>query len=343
VPKRRRQARIPTPDWDTHHRGALGSRLFGRTPQVYGAILIGLLLVVALGIVGYAFLDDYIQDQRRPGSTAIKVEDTSFRLDYFSDRLKIYVDQFGNQSTEAAQPSAALPAVSDLLISEEIVRRFASEKEVSATDDDIEKEIGTRLALEPDSDTFDAAFAQELARTGLTETEYRQMVEAAVLQRRLGEKFLAEVPATADSARYRQILVAADARAQELRAEVEGGGDFAALAKENSLDTTTKDVGGEVGWVPSGALDPSTEELIFGLEPKGLITIPVASGVLLVEMEEKAEDRAIEDAQKSALSQRALSDWVEEKRQDLAIVNNMDLASGDSEKIQWAVKRAYQS
>src|SRR3990172_9030555 len=100
MPKRRRQAKIPTPDWDPHHRGTLGTQLFGRSPQFYGTVFISLLVLVALGIVGFAFLNDYIEDRNRPSSVALQVDDARFRLDYYSDRLKIYVDQFGGPGSD---------------------------------------------------------------------------------------------------------------------------------------------------------------------------------------------------------------------------------------------------
>lgn len=343
MPKRRRQAKIPTPAWGEPHRSALGSRLLGRSPKFYGTVLISLLVVVALGIVAYAFVSDYVEDQRRPGSTALQVGDTRFKLDYFSDRLKIYVDQFSGQDTEAALPNAALPAVSDILIREEILRRFASEFDISASDEEIRSGIAARLALDPDSPTFDVAFQQEVVRTGLTEDEYLQIAEAAVLDTKLADHFKAAVPASVESVRYRQILVGTDARAQELRKEIEDGGDFVALAKDNSLDSGTKDAGGEVGWVPRGSLDESSEELVFALEPGELTTLPLPQGVIVLEMEEKSADQAVSDGQKGILTQRAFGDWVKEKVDSLSIVNNMDLTDGDAEKIQWAVNRAYQS
>lgn len=338
MPKRRRQVKIPTPDWDPHHRGAIGARLFGRSPQFYGTALIGLLVVLALGVIGYAFAADYIEEQQRPGSTALQVEDTRFRLDYFSDRYKMYLDQFGAQNPQVAQPEVAVPAVSELLIKEEIVRRYAAELEVTVTDEEIRTAIASRLALQPDSETFQVAYDQELARTGLSDAEYRQMVEATELERKLRDHFLTEVPASADSVRYRQMLLSTDELAQELRQEVQDGGDFAALAKENSLDAATKDKGGEVGWVPRGSLDASVEELIFGMDVGAVSTIPVPSGVLLLEMEEKAEDRKIDEGQKPTLASAAFDKWLEEKKEGVEIVNSMD--GGDLGKIEWAVRRA---
>ncbi len=84
--RKRRQGKIPTPAWDRPH-GTIGSRVLGRGFQFYGAVVISLLIGLALAILGYAFLADYLETQGRPGSTALQVDDTRFRLDHFSNRM----------------------------------------------------------------------------------------------------------------------------------------------------------------------------------------------------------------------------------------------------------------
>ena len=342
MPKKRRQAKIPTPAWE-RPRGAIGSRVLGRGGQFYGAVVVGILVIVALGVVGYAFTSDYVEEQRRPSSTAIQVEDTRFRLDYFSSRLKMYVGQFGGQGSQAAQPAAALPAVSSILIQEEIVLRFAKEFDFTASDEEVKNAIATRIGAKADDPNFDVIFQQELARSQLSEDEYRRMAEASVLSDKLRGKFEKDLPKTAESAHFRQILVGDDAKAQEIRGQLDAGGDFAALAAENSLDGVTKDKGGDAGWVPKGVLDASLEELIFVLKPKEITTVPTAQGAYVIEMLEKDAAREVADDHKSNLSIRAFQDWVSEKKKTVTIVNNMDLGSGDAKKIEWAVTRAYQS
>jgi len=342
VPKKRRQVKIPTPAWERPH-GALGSRILGRGGQFYGAVAIGMLIVVALGIIGYAFLNDYVENQRRPGSTAIAVEDTQFRLDYFSSRLKMYVGQFGGQGSQAAQPSSAVPAVAGQLIQEEIVLRYAGEKKVTASEQEVNEAIATRIGTKADDANFKLIFEQEVTRSELSESEYRRMVEASVLAEKLTASFETEVPKTAESVHFRQILVSSDEKAQEIRDKVEAGGDFAALAAKESLDTATKDAGGDAGWVPKGAMEASLEELISPLEPNEITTIPVSQGVYVVQMIEKDKAHEVDASQKSNLAARALQDWIDEKKKTVTIVNNMDLGSGDTNKIEWAVARAYQS
>ena len=342
MPKKRRQGKIPTPAWE-RPRGTIGGRILGRGGQFYGAVAVGMLIAVALGIVGYAFGNDYIEKQRRPGSTAIQVGDTKLRLDYFSHRLKMYVDQLSGQGADAAQPTTAVPSLSALLIQEQIVLSFADELKVSASEDEVKNAIGTRISSKPDDPNFDLVFRQEVVRSQLSEDEYRRMVEASVLTDKLGIEFQKQVPKTAESAHYRQILLSSEAAAQAVRDELAKGGDFAALAKDKSLDSSTKDKGGDVGWIPKGVLPPSIEELIFALDPKELTNIPVAQGMYVIEMLAKDDKHEVDASQKSNLATGAFKDWVAGKQNSITVVNSMDLQDGDSKKIEWAVKRAYQS
>jgi foldase protein PrsA len=340
VAKRRRQAKIPTPAWE-RPRGTIGSRVLGRGPQFYGAVGAVLVILLVLGIVVFALGSEELEKRGRPGSTAVQVEDTRFRLDYFASRVTMFLNQNGGQATDVQQRAGVLAAVSDIVIMEEIVRRFAGELDVAATEEEILEEIASRLGITSDDESFDLVFQQELARTGISEPDYRQMMEAAVLESKLRDEFLAQVPDSVESVRYRQIVVSEQERADELVAEIESGGDFAALAAEDfNLDVANKENGGELGWVPRGVLDASTEELVFSLEPGKTITIPTVSGVVVIEMLEKDNERPVEEGQEEVLAGRLLDDWVAEKMEPLSIVNNMDLTDGDPDKINWAVDSA---
>jgi parvulin-like peptidyl-prolyl isomerase len=342
VPRKSRRAKIPTPAWE-RPRGTLARRLLGRGSQFYGAVFVVLLIAGGLGFVFYGFGSRELEKLGRPGSTAIQVDDTRYRLDYFTDRLTMYVDQNGGPTAVSA--SSALPAVSDLIIQEDVVRRFADELDVTATDDEIKDGIATRLGITADDESFDVVFQQELTRTGLSEKDYRQMVEASVLSDKLQEKFLAKVPKTAESVHYRQIVVSDQATADDIKKQIEAGGDFAALAAKNSLDTSTKDKGGDVGWVPRGVLTPSTEELLFALEPGATTIIPYGNtAVLVIQVLKKDDNHPVADDMKDSLAASLLSDWINEKKQSLSIVNNVDITGNyDPDKVQWVIDHANQS
>ena len=88
--------------------------------------------------------------------------------------------------------------------------------------------------------------------------------------------------------RARHILVANEATAEQVEAKLKAGGDFAALAKQYSTDTSTKDKGGELGFFGRGQMVPAFQAAAFAL-PVGAISQPVKSpfGWHVIQVEEK--------------------------------------------------------
>jgi peptidyl-prolyl cis-trans isomerase SurA len=59
----------------------------------------------------------------------------------------------------------------------------------------------------------------------------------------------------------------AKARLEQLQQRLEGGDDFAALARAHSDDAVSAAKGGDLGWINPGDLDPQFEEVMTGLAP----------------------------------------------------------------------------
>jgi len=80
---------------------------------------------------------------------------------------------------------------------------------------------------------------------------------------------------------------AALARANEARAKLVAGADFAALAKEISDDASAKTNRGELGWFGTGKMDPDFTKAAFALKSVGDISEPVKSrfGYHLIRLE----------------------------------------------------------
>ncbi len=326
MPRKRRQGKIPTPAWEQSH-SALTRQFLGRSPQFYGFVAAVFLVLAAGGVIGYAILSDYLADKNRPNTTAVRVDDVKYNLRYFTNRVKALVQSSGGAGAVSAE--TAIPQMTDQLVEEVIMRRFAQEMEVAAGEDEVNDEIATRMGIAgKDDPNFQTRFQEELTRTGISETQYRDMAAAAVIRKKLLDKFTAEVPATGESIRYRQILVQDQAAADSLKQRIEAGEDFATLAQENSRDTSTKSEGGEVGWVPRGVLAENVEEQLFAAEVNVITTYSTQGGAFVFQVEEKAADRALDESQRSILAQKKLADWVEEKRDGLKVeefvTNNLD-------------------
>lgn len=79
-------------------------------------------------------------------------------------------------------------------------------------------------------------------------------------------------------------------RLESLRERIEGGADFADLARANSDDAASASAGGELGWIDPGATPPQFEEVISSLAP-GELSEPfrTGSGWHLVQVLERRE------------------------------------------------------
>ena len=126
-----------------------------------------------------------------------------------------------------------------------------------------------------------------LARTGqlILENEERtlnavQQAEAIAAERVTEEaiqaaydaEFASATPGTEFNAAH--ILVVTEEEAQALVAELEGGADFAELARVRSIDTGSGQAGGDLGWFGEGMMVAPFEEGVKALEP-GQVSAPV--------------------------------------------------------------------
>lgn len=114
------------------------------------------------------------------------------------------------------------------------------------------------------------------ARSYLAGKALQAVVQAAVtdeaLQKAYDEKY-GNAPA-AKEYNAQHILVDSAEKANELKAQLDGGADFAELAKANSSDTGSAVNGGDLGWFGLGMMVKPFEEAVVAATP-GTVTAPV--------------------------------------------------------------------
>ncbi len=93
-----------------------------------------------------------------------------------------------------------------------------------------------------------------------------------------------------EEAKASHILVADEALATDLIAKLEGGADFAALAKENSTDGTAEN-GGDLGYFAANEVVPEFAAAAFALNAGEFTKTPVKSefGYHIIKLEEKRQ------------------------------------------------------
>lgn len=252
-----------------------------------------------------------------------------------------------------ALASAALPAVTGPALAEDKILATVNGQPVTEADLAIaDSEIGADMGTMPeaqkkmsllefliDNQLFaEAADGEKLGEGAAFETRLKYLKRRA-LRELYFEKVIKSSVSDADARKIydeqvtkikpeeevsaRHILVDTEEKAKELQDKIKAGGDFAALAKENTKDTGSKEDGGNLGYFGRGQMVPQFEEVVFKLN-KGDVSDPVKTqfGWHLIKIEDKrfkqppafdiVKDRIIQSqllqkAQQSAIALRAKS------------------------------------
>lgn len=115
-----------------------------------------------------------------------------------------------------------------------------------------------------------------------------QVTEAAI--RADYDKFVADFQPQ-EEVHAAHILVETKEEADAIKAELDAGGDFAAIAQEKSIDPGSGANGGDLGFFAKGMMVPEFETAAFALANPGDVSAPVQSqfGWHIIKLEEKRQ------------------------------------------------------
>ncbi len=150
-----------------------------------------------------------------------------------------------------------------------------------------------------------------LKEAGFSEETYRAAVARDLLRSKMGEIIGQEVPTREDQVHLRHIVFGTKEEAEAAQARLEAGEDFAALAKELSTDSATKDRGGDMGWISFDPQKPLFSSQAFELEPGEMSpVVPTENGYEIILVEEKEKDREIDPVTLAQRREEAFSTWL---------------------------------
>jgi hypothetical protein len=118
-----------------------------------------------------------------------------------------------------------------------------------------------------------SSFQQNL---GLSEQDLKDVIYMSLLRTAIYDQVTADVPHVEDEVWARHILVATEAEAKTILTRLSMGEDFSTLAAQNSIDTGSKDVGGDLGWFNGGTMVAEFSAAAFKMQI-GEISEPVQS------------------------------------------------------------------
>lgn len=194
------------------------------------------------------------------------------------------------------------------MIEQVLIEQAAAIQGVVVTDDQVEAEVQTNIQIAGGVDKWRA----QIAADRMSEADYRAGLRSTLITQKMRDLVTASIGKTTEQVHARHILVADEATANDILTKLKGGADFAELAAQYSLDMTTKQTGGDLGWFARGdLLQKSVEDAAFSLDVNQ-ISAPVKSdlGYHIIQTLEKVKDRPIDPDTRYKMSERVFEDWV---------------------------------
>jgi peptidyl-prolyl cis-trans isomerase C len=321
----------------------LGKLLLNR--MLYVSVLLGVVLFVSLGC-------DAAEPQANTDSQAKKIATfeggsvTQGELDEFAKQ-----SGFGDLSPDDPQYKAAIQQIMPQLVGIEIAKAYASEHNITASDEEVDQEIekikkqvGDQARSSGQELSNQEAYEQALKQNNITEEELRDQLRDNLPVQKVQEKVAGNAePTDEEIQKYyeqnkeaqfttpeqrcvRHILFNKDQKqkAEDVKKQLEDGADFAKLAKEYSQDPGSAEKGGDLGCLGKGETVPPFEEAAFAAD-KGEIVGPVKTqfGYHLLKVTETKpkQTRSLSEVEPQIRSQlaseqqsEAFSKWLDEQK-----------------------------
>lgn len=223
---------------------------------------------VAAGIISIAFaLSAALPAQAQDDGVVARVNGEEITERDLATAERIYESQLGDMAEDARRS-----VLVDALIDARLVANAARAEGIADSE-----EFKSQLAF----------FEEQTLGTLYTEQAMAQSVPDTAV-RAAYDSQIASMPGASEK-RVRHILVADEARAQEIIASLQEGASFDDLARSDSLDGMSKDNGGDLGYLAEGRTLPEIEAAIGGLQPGEVAEAPVRSafGFHVVKLEEE--------------------------------------------------------
>lgn len=196
-----------------------------------------------------------------------------------------------------------------VLIEQILTEQAAQAAGVEVSDAEVDAYMQTMI----EENGGEEAFRAKLAERGETYESAQREVRAGLIGMAMTSEVTAGISQTAEHVHARHILVDTMNEAESILAQLQNGADFAELAKAYSLDVSTKDTGGDLGYFPRDILVvPEVEEAAFALQPGQLSeVVQSALGYHIVQVVEREPARQLTQENLYILQDRAVQEWIE--------------------------------
>lgn len=201
----------------------------------------------------------------------------------------------------------------EAMINQLLTEQAAAREGIAFSDEEVEARLQADIQAVGDESKFE----QWLADNNLTREDYRAILRSELIYGAMFERVTAAVPTSAEQVHVRYILLDSEEEARNVLAQLQAGGDFAALAQEFSRDESTRESGGDRGWFAQGLdlMPPEVEAAAFALEvgqTSGVVASPF--GYYILQLLERDPDRPLSSEMQQSLKGQTFARWLEEQR-----------------------------
>lgn len=215
-----------------------------------------------------------------------------------------------------ADKTALAGDVLDGLIEQRLVAAAAAGMGINISDEEAAAEVERLKAML----TKPEDWQKFLDDNGYTEAEMQHAQKNVLLAQGVQQVLFAELNGDVRQVHARHIVVRTEAEANDVLNRLKNNEDFVALAAAFSIDLTSRERGGDLGWfVPGELMDRRLADVTFSLNP-GAIAGPIATtiGYHIVQAIEFAE-RPIEPERMQLLMQNIYQNWIDDQFQKATI------------------------
>ena len=260
----------------------------------------------------------------------------------------------GELSPASPQYEAAIAQIMPQLVQIEVAKAYARENGITVTEGEVRAEIETikdQIAQQAQGQNIsrDEAFEQALQQAGITEDELRVQIRENLPVQEVQERVVGDAEPSEEEVQtfydenknlqfttpeqrcVRHILFNKDQKkkAEEVKSQLEDGGDFAKLAEENSQDPQSAQNGGDLGCLGKGETVQNFEEAVFNAqegETVGPVETEFGYHIIEVTQVNAKETQSLEEVEPQIREQlssdkqaQAFSAWIkeQEKKRDV--------------------------
>ena len=294
---------------------------------LFGAV--ALVVAIAGGFLIFGYWYSVVRPRNR---TVLRVADQTVSYEAMKRRMSYeFLQNTAYQSQQGFQllASAAFQAQLNELTE---ITQAGPRLGITLDQSEFDQKLREKLAVPATADqrAFADAFRTALDKTGLTESEYRNLARAEAFDKKILEKFKTDAPATTLQSKVAVITTQTEDEAKAAIQRIKAGEDFSAVAKEVSKEPDVQTTGGVKEYGPKGTLLKIYEDFAFSADI-GAVSEPLTTGdaasragvnpantvpYYIVKVIDRS-DQAVTDAQKAQIAGRNQRDWLKTTQDEM--------------------------